>query len=254
MSEGSPRTVDDPVLAVASLLRAHPATESLTALARLLESSPNCIIITGVSADFNCSYLNRAARRRFRKKMDELTGRPLREILPGGGRDEFLCALRIAVGSMKAIHRRFSEEESVRGGVSDSGELLIKNWRIYPISDRRGVVKHLMLGERMHSPAAVHGFTDARRRGSVWHARSETSTLSKPGAREGKTQPALTNREWQVAELVALGLTNRSIAQRLFLSRPTVASHVARILGKLSLASRVQLATWVARQRTFNQV
>jgi DNA-binding CsgD family transcriptional regulator len=254
MSEGSPSTIGDPVLAAASLLRAHPASESLTALARLLESSPNCIVITGVTADFSCSYLNRAARRRFRIRMDELSGRPLREILPGGGRDEFLCALRLAVGSMKAIHRRFADDESAHGGAADSGELLIKNWRVYPISDRKGIVKHLLLGERVRLPSTIHGCTDGRRRPSIWRTRSETGRVGGPWQFEDGAQPMLTNREWQVAELVALGLTNRSIAQRLFLSRPTVATHVARILGKLSLVSRVQLAAWVARQRTFNQV
>jgi non-specific serine/threonine protein kinase len=57
---------------------------------------------------------------------------------------------------------------------------------------------------------------------------------------------ALSRRERQVAELVARGLTNRQIADELFLSDRTIDSHVANILGKLGLGNRVQLAAWVA--------
>lgn len=59
----------------------------------------------------------------------------------------------------------------------------------------------------------------------------------------------VTGREMEVAELVAEGLSNPAIARRLFLSRPTVASHVAHILTKLGFSSRAQIAAWVAEQR-----
>jgi non-specific serine/threonine protein kinase len=56
---------------------------------------------------------------------------------------------------------------------------------------------------------------------------------------------ALSRREREVAELVALGLTNRAIAQRLFLSERTVEGHIDRAFSKLGLSSRTQLAMWV---------
>jgi DNA-binding CsgD family transcriptional regulator len=56
----------------------------------------------------------------------------------------------------------------------------------------------------------------------------------------------LSAREMEVARLVAEGLSNPAIARRLYLSRPTVASHVAHILTKLGFASRAQIAAWVA--------
>ncbi len=59
----------------------------------------------------------------------------------------------------------------------------------------------------------------------------------------------LTRRESEIAELVAEGLTNREIAERLVLAQRTAEGHVARILGKLSFTSRTQLAAWVAAQR-----
>lgn len=68
-----------------------------------------------------------------------------------------------------------------------------------------------------------HGFDDGRRRGR----RSYPTTLSP--------------REQQVAALAAEGLTDREIAQRLFLSTRTVEGHLARALGKLKVASRRDL-------------
>ena len=56
----------------------------------------------------------------------------------------------------------------------------------------------------------------------------------------------LSPRELEVAGLVAEGLSNPAIAGRLFVSRPTVASHVAHILAKLGFSSRAQIAAWVA--------
>jgi DNA-binding NarL/FixJ family response regulator len=61
--------------------------------------------------------------------------------------------------------------------------------------------------------------------------------------------PPLTPREWQVAQLVAEGLSNRQIAGRLAVSQRTAESHVENILAKLGFASRSQIAAWVARLR-----
>jgi DNA-binding CsgD family transcriptional regulator len=56
----------------------------------------------------------------------------------------------------------------------------------------------------------------------------------------------LSARELEVARLVADGLSNPAIASALFISVPTVKTHVSHILAKLGLGSRVQLASWVA--------
>ncbi|WP_034213555.1 ATP-binding protein [Actinoplanes subtropicus] len=70
----------------------------------------------------------------------------------------------------------------------------------------------------------------------------------------GGTAPAarpdvpLTAREFQVAQLIARGLTNQQIAATLVISRRTAESHVEHILTKLSLANRSQVAAWMAGQ------
>lgn len=64
--------------------------------------------------------------------------------------------------------------------------------------------------------------------------------------RSGLPASRLTEREREVAVLVAAGLSNRAIGERLFISVATVARHVANIFAKLGLTSRAQVAAWVA--------
>ncbi|NUP50033.1 MAG: LuxR family transcriptional regulator, partial [Catenulispora sp.] len=59
----------------------------------------------------------------------------------------------------------------------------------------------------------------------------------------------LTPREQEIAGHVALGRTNRRIAEDLVISERTVDTHVQRILAKLGVANRVQLATLLAGRR-----
>jgi predicted ATPase/DNA-binding CsgD family transcriptional regulator len=59
----------------------------------------------------------------------------------------------------------------------------------------------------------------------------------------------LTRREREIADLVAEGLTNRQISERLVVAQRTAEGHVARILSKLGFTSRRQLVAWVAAQR-----
>ena len=65
----------------------------------------------------------------------------------------------------------------------------------------------------------------------------------------GRPKPsgALTDREREVADLVAEGLSNGEIAKRLYLSPKTVSVHVSNILRKLGMSSRAEVAAWVAR-------
>lgn len=55
----------------------------------------------------------------------------------------------------------------------------------------------------------------------------------------------LTRREREIASLVAQGLTNRAIADQLFLSPRTVDGHLGRVIAKLGCGSRAGIAAWV---------
>lgn len=56
---------------------------------------------------------------------------------------------------------------------------------------------------------------------------------------------ALSTREQEIAELVAQGLSNKEVAARLHLSVRTVESHMRRVLTKLGLTNRTQVANWM---------
>jgi predicted ATPase/DNA-binding SARP family transcriptional activator/DNA-binding CsgD family transcriptional regulator len=62
------------------------------------------------------------------------------------------------------------------------------------------------------------------------------------------TTDLLTAREGEVAAMVAQGMSNRQIAQELYLSERTIEHHVSKILRKVGLSSRSQLSTWVTER------
>jgi DNA-binding CsgD family transcriptional regulator len=57
---------------------------------------------------------------------------------------------------------------------------------------------------------------------------------------------SLTDSERRLAALVSEGMTNRQVAERLFISRHTVDTHLRHIFAKLGINSRVGLARLVA--------
>lgn len=59
----------------------------------------------------------------------------------------------------------------------------------------------------------------------------------------------LTEREREVLDLIAEGLTNRQIGERLFLAEKTVKNHVSGLLGKLGMQRRTQAAVFGAELR-----
>jgi NarL family two-component system response regulator LiaR len=61
-------------------------------------------------------------------------------------------------------------------------------------------------------------------------------------------EETLTEREVEVLKLVAQGLSNQSIAEKLVISERTVRTHVGHILNKLHLANRTQAALYALRE------
>ncbi len=86
--------------------------------------------------------------------------------------------------------------------------------------------------------------------GATWDARRVRSRLRELGVRrrlvtaepEANGWAAMTEAELTVARLVAEGLTNREVAERLFVSPHTVNSHLRHVFSKLGINSRVELA------------
>lgn len=81
----------------------------------------------------------------------------------------------------------------------------------------------------------------------------KSGAMLRDSAQENNAQEApqhlgvLSPREREIAQLIAKGMGNAEIAEKLFISMPTVKTHVARILEKLELNNRVQIAIAVLR-------
>jgi NarL family two-component system response regulator LiaR len=78
-------------------------------------------------------------------------------------------------------------------------------------------------------------------------ARKLIQEMSQPSDLPPSAEP-LTEREVEVIRLVAQGLSNEEIGERLFIVRRTVRTHVSNILGKLHLANRTQAALYALRE------
>ena len=62
-----------------------------------------------------------------------------------------------------------------------------------------------------------------------------------------KSTASLSDRELEIIELVAIGLTNLEIAQKLEISKRTVDNHISNILTKTATENRVALVRWALR-------
>jgi NarL family two-component system response regulator LiaR len=79
-------------------------------------------------------------------------------------------------------------------------------------------------------------------------ARKVLFEISHPPAKSVPTVEPLTERELEVLRVIAQGLSNREIAERLVISEMTARTHVSNILSKLHLASRTQAALYALKE------
>ena len=101
-----------------------------------------------------------------------------------------------------------------------------------PPGDIVGAIRTVAAGDAMLSPSAT--------RSLVSRLRNTSPTDRITTAADRLT--VLTERELEVAVCVGRGLSNSEIASELYLSIPTVKSHVSRLLTKLDATNRVQVA------------
>ncbi len=78
---------------------------------------------------------------------------------------------------------------------------------------------------------------------------AEADAFLADAAAKARSLDPLTDREREVAELVAQALPNREVARTLVLSERTVESHVRNILAKTGLRSRTEITRWWLQQR-----
>ena len=98
-------------------------------------------------------------------------------------------------------------------------------------NDLLDTVRHVAAGQSMIDPVLTARVLDRIRNGA-------------PGAAE---LADLTEREREILTLIAEGLTNRQIGERLFLAEKTVKNYVSSLLAKLGLESRTQAAVLATR-------
>ncbi|MDF3311222.1 protein kinase [Rhodococcus sp. T2V] len=114
------------------------------------------------------------------------------------------------------------------------------------------IVYHQNCEQNARRKLGDKAFAAAHRRGERlgFDAAIAYALREKPPATAPDTDPStrLTKRERQVADLIAEGLTNQAIADRLVISPRTVQGHVEHILAKLGFTSRTQVAAWVVER------
>jgi DNA-binding NarL/FixJ family response regulator len=111
--------------------------------------------------------------------------------------------------------------EALRAGASG---FLLKD---APPADLISAVRVVAAGEALLAPTVTRRLI-------------EEFARQRPAVRRGSELGVLTARESEVLVLIAQGLSNRQIAERLVLAEQTVKTHVSRVLTKLGLRDRAQ--------------
>jgi DNA-binding CsgD family transcriptional regulator len=241
---------------LAAVLQASPESDALVILGRLLDTLPIGFYVTDCGGSFRIVYGNQVWERWLPPTKLPVEGKPLGEVFPTIVQGGVLDLMRDVCRTARPHHLKNFEFRELgilaRGKV---GETSRWDWEIYPLSGPGGVVTHLLnVVMDVSEPSPKKRRPSTAERLAANRAREEASGVLRifgvaPGLADRKSPEALSHREREVANLLAPGLTNGDIAQRLHLSSTTISSHVAHILSKLGFRSRAQVAAWVVEQR-----
>ena len=152
--------------------------------------------------------------------------------------DVVILDLNMPVISGLEAARRIRQDPSAPGVVV----LTIHDDREYVLEAMRAGVTGYCLKDV--EPAALVQAIRRAREGMAYVDPSLTGSLAiQAGAEQG-----LTIREMEVLTMIAQGLSNREIADRLFISEKTCKNHISSIFAKLHVADRTQAALYAIRQ------
>ncbi|HEU5104933.1 MAG TPA: AAA family ATPase [Solirubrobacterales bacterium] len=232
------------IVAAAEGLEDEAATRTRELLARWEQSEDHHYAVWGIR--WAASWLARNGRR----KEAQLCASALGQMAADGGHDDAVAALAQAVGEMALLEGDAdAAAESLSRAVELHRNLAIPHERAQ-VELRAGVAL-AAAGER---EAALERLCDAYRCATKLGARPVAAEAAKEVAALGESvaqrlgsraaastdEVQLTRRELEVLRHVAVGRTNREIAQELFISQRTVDMHVRNLLGKLDCRSRVE--------------
>lgn len=232
------------IVAAAEGLDDEAATHCRELLARWEESEDHHYAVWGMR--WATSWLARQGRR----KEAQLCAAALGKMAAEGGHDDAVAALAQAVGELALLEGDAgTAAENLARAVELQRNLATPHERAQ-VELRAGVAL-AAAGEREE---ALERLSDAYRCAAKLGARPLAAEAAKEVAALGESVAQrlgsraaaasdgiqLTRRELEVLRHVAVGRTNREIAQELFISQRTVDMHVRNLLGKLDCRSRVE--------------
>jgi DNA-binding NarL/FixJ family response regulator len=145
---------------------------------------------------------------------------------------------------------------SARGEVTAAGSALMEALELwlqvespYEAARARLALSRVRRADGDDDAAGLELRTACRVFGRIGAVRDARAAELELAAMTREARPAVTERQLQVAELVAAGLGNGDIAQRLFISRRTAEYHVRQIMMTMGFASRAQIAAWYSAGR-----
>jgi two-component system, NarL family, response regulator DevR len=152
--------------------------------------------------------------------------------LPDGSGIDVCRDIRSAMPSTYClILTSYDDQDAVLAAVlAGASGYLLKEVRAAGIID---AVRQVALGRSLIDPGVVE----------------QVMTRIRHGSPNENKVAALTEREREVLELIAQGLTNRQIGERLFLAEKTVKNYVSSLLSKLGMERRTQAAVFGAEVR-----